>query len=103
MLTIHMKCDKCGSSLEEGYEILEHGRDENGYMDEEILCGRCAQPQNWIELVAAWDRPRTMLVIDGDKERAWDFENAGNAFARCFFHHPERIQIESIRYSEAAQ
>ena len=45
MLTIHMKCDKCGGSLEDGYEIREFGRDAEGYADEEIVCAVCIESE----------------------------------------------------------
>lgn len=90
MLTIHTKCDKCGSSLEEGYEIREHSRDENGYVDEEIICAACIEA----------GKPRTMIMIDArGQSTKWD----SRMFIDAFFSHPERIQIESITYSESGQ
>lgn len=113
MLTIHMKCSNCGGSLEDGYEIREHGRDENGYVDEEIICAACIDVERtnakyskspiFSGIFIDGYKPGTVLMIDGDAERTWDFEDAGNTFARLFFRHPERIQIESITYSESAQ
>ena len=45
MLRINMKCDKCGGSLEDGYEIREFGRDAEGYADEEIVCAVCIEAE----------------------------------------------------------
>ena len=87
-----VKCDKCGGSLEDGYEIREFGRDAEGYADEEIVCAVCIEAE----------KPKVMLVIAGDPSHVWDAK-AGNDFTECFFQHPERVQIESITYSEAAQ
>lgn len=96
-------CDECGGSLKDGYEVREHGRDENGYADEEILCSRCANPANFVEPVCkGLDRPATKLVIAGDPSHEWD-GNAAAAFAQCFFEYPERLEIGHLRYVEGAR
>jgi hypothetical protein len=88
MSPLLQSCYRCGGSLRDGYEVREHGRDENGYADEEILCGRCAGPV-------------TKLVIHGDPAHEWDGD-AAVAFAECFFEYPDRIQIGRVRYLENA-
>ena len=90
-------CDECGGSLKDGYEVREHGRDENGYADEEILCGRCANKRVSIE-----PGTRTKMIIAGDLVHEWD-GNAAVAFAQCFFEYPERIEIGHLRYVEGAR
>ena len=87
------KCDRCGGRLTNGYEIREFGRDAEGYADEEIVCAVCIEAE----------KPRTVLVIDGDANHVWDFKDAANEFVRCFFQHPERVEILSVTYHEAAQ
>lgn len=77
-------CDRCGGPLDEGYEIREYGRDEDGYADEEIICGNCAAP-------------RTSLTIDADS-RLTDIPNC-----LAFFRYPERVQIGRVHCVEAAQ
>jgi hypothetical protein len=107
-------CDRCGGSLKDGAESRVYGVDENGYADEEILCGRCVSPANFVldqrqvhrdaetRLKAEGGKPAaaTKLVIAGDAAHEWD-GNAGIAFAECFFEYPERIQIGRIRYVES--
>jgi hypothetical protein len=106
--TLHIQnCDRCGGSLKDGYEVREHGLDENGYADEEILCGRCAEPVYCF----LDDLPLGCFVAFDAKDGAFtEFcalraagEN-GEFMAVLFpaFQYPDRIQIGRVRYLESA-
>jgi hypothetical protein len=125
MSALHIQtCDRCGGSLNDGYEVREHCRDLDGFTDEEILCGRCAdaelRPLRRSDCLGqdpacpcqdgdlchyrgpdAWPLPPlgTYLQMTAGEPRSCRGSEQ-RRMQMAFFVFPERIQIRRVRYLE---